>query len=179
MEAISIFDILYDKYKIKNKIRLIECFAGYGSQALALKYLGVDFEHWVICEWAIPSIIAYADLHRNELKNYGVDYTKELDKDTIAGMLEKYGVSVDYNKPATLQQLKRMNEDKLRRCLNSIVWSHNMVDISRVKGQDLLIEDTEMFTYLLTLFHVKTYHLQERVQVWNEVVELDQVYFGK
>lgn len=42
--------------KITKPIRLIECFAGYGSQALALKYLGVDFEHWKIAEWAVKSI---------------------------------------------------------------------------------------------------------------------------
>ena len=36
--------------------QLIELFAGYGSQSLALKYLGVPFEHHKICEWAIPSI---------------------------------------------------------------------------------------------------------------------------
>ena len=150
MESLSIFDLLYDEYKITKPIRLIECFAGYGSQALALKYLGANFQHWIICEWAVNSIIAYASVHRNELKNYGTDYTKELSKDIIAGMLEKYGVSIDYNKPATYDQLKRMNEDKLRLCLNSIIWANNLVDITRVKGKDLVIEDTENFTYLLT-----------------------------
>ena len=48
--------------------------SGYGSQALALKYIGAKFEHWKICEWAINSIIAYADLHRNELPFYGKDW---------------------------------------------------------------------------------------------------------
>ena len=32
-------------------IRLIELFAGYGSQALALKYLGIPFEHHFVCEF--------------------------------------------------------------------------------------------------------------------------------
>ena len=36
----SIFETIYPKYKITKPIRLIEFFAGYGSQALALKYLG-------------------------------------------------------------------------------------------------------------------------------------------
>ena len=43
---LNIFDFLYPNYKITKPIRLIELFAGYGSQALALKYLGVNFEHW-------------------------------------------------------------------------------------------------------------------------------------
>lgn len=150
MEALSIFDILYEEFKIKNKIRLIELFAGYGSQALALKYLGANFEHWMICEWAVNSIIAYASVHRNELKNYGIDYTKELTKVEIAEKLFEKGVSIDYNKPATLDQLKRMNEEKLRLCYNSIIWANNQVDVSRLHGKDLIIENTEMFTYLLT-----------------------------
>lgn len=50
MRQTSIFDAL-PKYKIDKPIRLIELFAGYGSQALALKYLGVPFEHWKIAEW--------------------------------------------------------------------------------------------------------------------------------
>ena len=53
-EQSNIFDFIFDEtYKIKKPIRLIEMFAGYGSQALALKYLGVNFEHWKIAEWAI------------------------------------------------------------------------------------------------------------------------------
>lgn len=50
-------------FRIEKPIRLIELFAGYGSQALALKYLGVHFEHWKISEWAVKSISAYKDLH--------------------------------------------------------------------------------------------------------------------
>ena len=46
MEQLSMFDILYDEFKIKNKIRLIELFAGVGSQAMALRELGADFEHY-------------------------------------------------------------------------------------------------------------------------------------
>lgn len=41
-EQTTIFDIMYPKYKITKPIRLIELFAGYGSQYLALKYLGVE-----------------------------------------------------------------------------------------------------------------------------------------
>lgn len=115
-----------------------------------MKYLGANFEHWKICEWAVNSIIAYADVHRNELKNYGVDYSKYLSKTEIAEKLFNYGVSLDYNKPATLDQLKRMNEDKMRLTYNSIIQSNNLVDISRVKGVDLNIVETDKYNYLLT-----------------------------
>lgn len=38
-----------NNYKIKKPIRLIEFFAGYGSQNLALKYLGANYESYSIC----------------------------------------------------------------------------------------------------------------------------------
>ena len=38
----DLFD--FPKYKITNKIRLSELFAGVGSQAMALRDIGADFE---------------------------------------------------------------------------------------------------------------------------------------
>lgn len=122
---------------------------GYGSQSLALKYLGVKYEHHKLVEWAIPSIIAYADLHRNELEYYGTDFSKDLTKEQIVNELFNYGVSADYNKPCTMDQLKRMKEDKLRLVYNSIMCSNNLVDISRVKGEELRINDND-HTYIMT-----------------------------
>lgn len=150
MDNFNIFELLYETYKIDKPIRLIELFAGYGSQALALKYLGANFEHYKICEWAINSIIAYASVHRKELKEYGNDYCSDLTKDQIVSELYSMGVSIDYNQPASLDQLNRMKEDKLRLCFNSIMWSNNLVDISRVKGNDLHIDNVDDYTYLLT-----------------------------
>ena len=150
MEQTNLFEILYEKPKINNKLRVIELFSGYGSQSLALKYLGVDFEHYRICEWALNSIIAYASLHRNELKNYGIDYSKDLSKSEIAAELHRLGVSLDYNKPAELEQLNRLKEDRLRLCYNSIKWSNNLVDISRVNETQINVVERERFTYLMT-----------------------------
>ena len=49
---------------INNKpIRLIELFAGIGSQAKALKNLGVNFEHWRVCEFDNHAINSYNAVH--------------------------------------------------------------------------------------------------------------------
>lgn len=115
-----------------------------------MKYLGANFEHWKICEWAIPSIIAYADLHRDELAFYGKDFSQLLTKNEIAEYLFDKGVSADYNIPATLDQLKRMPESKLRLTYNAIQCTHNLVDISRVRGGDLEINECDKYDYILT-----------------------------
>ena len=79
---------------------------------------------------------------------YGKDLTGGLAKDEIASFLHDKGVSLDYNKPATLDQLKRLSEEKLKLIYNSIQYTHNLVDISRVHAKDLEIErDKE---YILT-----------------------------
>lgn len=43
--------------KIRGPIRLIELFAGIGSQAMALRNIGADFEKYLICEWWVQARI--------------------------------------------------------------------------------------------------------------------------
>ncbi len=146
----GIFDLFYDTYKIPKdkKLRMIEMFAGYGSQSLSVKYLGLPFEHHKICEWAIPSIIAYAELHKDELEDYGKDFTNNLSKEELANILHDMGVSNNYSEPSTLDYLMRLPDEKLRRIYNSIKWTHNLVDISRVKGVDLNIVERNKYEYI-------------------------------
>ncbi len=92
----TIFDLLYPPFKIKNKVRTIELFGGYGSQLMALKYLGVDVEQWKLCEWAVKSIQAYKDLH---CENDNTDYSKDLSVEQIKKYLLEKGISSNYNEP--------------------------------------------------------------------------------
>ena len=48
---LSLFDLTTPIFKIHNPIRLIELFAGVGSQAMALRDLGADFEHYRVVEF--------------------------------------------------------------------------------------------------------------------------------
>lgn len=145
MENMTIFDLMYEKYKITKPVRLIELFSGYGSQALALKYLDVNFEHWKTCEWAIKSIQAYKDIHFTDEV-----YNSNLTKEEYVNYLYKKGISNNYNEPMTYEQIKRMNENQLKTIYDNIQITHNLVNIQQVKGKDLDIIDTDKFTYLLT-----------------------------
>lgn len=139
----TIFDFLYPKYKIKKPIRLIELFAGYGSQYLALKYLGANVEHYKICEWAVKSIQAYNDLH---IQNY-CDYSKCLCDKLVLDALMIYGVSINYNEPATREQLKKQD---FRNIYNNIIATNNLVNIQNVKGKDFKIVDKNQYDYIMT-----------------------------
>ena len=147
MYQTTIFDMILPKYKITKPIRLIEFFAGYGSQALALKYLGVPFEHWKICEWAVKSIQAYKDIH---FINDNFDYSQGISESELMEYLYHKGISNDYNKPMTLQQIGRIYKKGMRKIYNNIQATHNLVNIQQVKGKDLEIVDTDKYEYILT-----------------------------
>lgn len=49
-------------------IRLIELFAGYGSQALALKRLNIPFEHYRVVEFDKYAIKSYNAVHGTSFK---------------------------------------------------------------------------------------------------------------
>ena len=147
MDHLTIFDELYPKFKITKPIRLIEMFSGYGSQALALKYLGVKFEHWKICEWAVKSIQAYKDIHfTDDNKNYSEVASKE----EIQEMLFKWGISSNYNEPMTREQINRLSEEQIRTIFNNISATNNLVNIQDVKGDDLAIVKKDEYDYILT-----------------------------
>lgn len=63
MEQLNIFSYILPQYKITKPIRLIELFAGIGSQAKALKNLGVNFEHYRVVEWDKYAINSYNSVH--------------------------------------------------------------------------------------------------------------------
>lgn len=141
----NLFNFDKEYKKIRKQIRLIEFFAGIGAQAKALEILGVPFESHKICEWAANSIIGYNAIHNHIYKN-----ENHLDSDFLANELFKLGVSLDYNKPAELKQLKRLNNDKLNFIYESIHKTNNLVNIMNVHGEDLEITDTDKFEYILT-----------------------------
>lgn len=63
MDNMTIFDLLYPTFKITKPIRLIECFGGVGSQAMALRNIGADFEHYKLVEYDKYPVMSYNAIH--------------------------------------------------------------------------------------------------------------------
>jgi len=151
MNQTTIFDMMYPKYKINKPIRLIELFGGYGSQALALKYLGVEFEHWKLCEWAVKSIQAYKDIHfTNDNTDYLALQPYDDKRKWLISWLYEKGISQNYNEPMTKEQISRLNDKQLKTIYNNIVATNDMVNIQKTKGKDLQIQDTDKYEYIMT-----------------------------
>ena len=60
-EQQSIFG--FPEYRITKKIRLIELFGGIGSQAMALRDIGADFEHYRLVEFDKYAVQSYNGIH--------------------------------------------------------------------------------------------------------------------
>ena len=66
MEALSLLDNNKTHLKIDKPIRLIELFAGVGSQAKALQRLNVSFEHYKISDWEVNATASYKAIHKGD-----------------------------------------------------------------------------------------------------------------
>lgn len=133
-----------EKFKVNKPLRLIELFAGYGSQVLALKYLGIPFEHHKTSEWAIKSIQAYKDMH---FPDDNTDYSEGKSIDEIEEWLDGK-ISSDYKNPCTKEQIHKLRK-QLRHIYNNMQACHNLGSICTVHGKDLEISDTDKFCYMM------------------------------
>ena len=95
----SIFDFTREPISITKPIRLIELFAGYGSQAMALKRIGAKFEHYRVVEFDKYAIASYNAVHRTEF--YTMDITKVHADDLNIVDTDKYCYMMTYSFPCT------------------------------------------------------------------------------
>ena len=63
MEQMHLFDYIRKPFKIDKPIRLIELFGGIGSQAMALRNIGADFEHHLLVEFDPAPVKSYNAIH--------------------------------------------------------------------------------------------------------------------
>lgn len=145
----TMFECLYPVFKIDKPIRLIELFSGVSSQAMALRDLGAEFEHYLTCEWEVNAVASCKAIHfGNDDIDYSAKYTEEELVDILFGM----GISANGINPLTKEQIsKHRNRSRwLRKTYNDIRATSNLVNIMAVKGSDLGIVDTDKYTYVLT-----------------------------
>lgn len=122
-----------------ENLRLIELFAGYGSQALALKYLGIPFEHHFVCEFDKYAIQSYNEIHGT---NFEVSDIKDVSaKDLNIVDIDKYKYLMTYSFPCTDLSLagKRKGMERESGTSSSLLW-----EVER-----LLKECKELPQYLL------------------------------
>lgn len=147
MDQINMFGYMLEKFKIEKKVKLIEDFAGDGSQAMALRDLGIDFDYHKICEWEVHAIASYKAIH---MPDDDTDYSADYSKEQLVNILSELGISSDGKKPMDKKAIARKPEKWLRETYNNIKATHNLVDITKVHADDLDITDTDKYHYFMT-----------------------------
>ena len=76
-EEMTLFD--FPKLEINNKIRLIELFGGIGSQAMALRDLGADFETYKLVEFDKYAVQSYNAIHGTNFETTDIRNVRGVD----------------------------------------------------------------------------------------------------
>lgn len=95
------FDDDIKKFKIDKPIKLIELFAGIGAQAKALENLGINFEHYKICEFDPYAVKSYNAVHGTNFETS--DITKITADDLNIVDTDKYEYILTYSFPCGLR----------------------------------------------------------------------------
>jgi len=91
------FEAMNPRYKIKKPIRLIELFAGIGSQAKALKNIDANFETYKVVEYDSNAIKSYNAIHNTDFVVQ--DITKINSSDLCIVDTNKYEYIMTYSFP--------------------------------------------------------------------------------
>lgn len=154
----DLFD--FPQYQIKNKIRLIELFAGVGSQAMALRDIGADFEHWRVCEFDKYAIASYNAIHNTNFEPS--DITKLKGTDLGITDTDKYTYLMTYSFPCQDLSLagKQKGMKKGSSTRSGLLW-----EVER------LLNETENLPQILLMENVPQVHAEKNMpdfQKWLE-----------
>lgn len=123
-------------------LKIIEAFSGIGSQAQALKNIGTDYDIKSIVEWEIGAMYAYDIIHNGpqDLSVY-----RHHNKDSLVQEISKFNISNDGKEPLGERAVAGLTVHQLKAILHSIENNNNMVDITKVKAENL--PDSDILTY--------------------------------
>lgn len=116
IEQFDLFSYSMPRFKIDKPIRLIELFAGIGSQAKALKNLGVNFEHWKVIEFDQKAINSYNAVHSTNFTAQDITQTHANDLDLREREILLYSyIFVSMSRFITCWKTKRNDKRRLNK----------------------------------------------------------------
>ncbi|MBE6497455.1 MAG: DNA cytosine methyltransferase [Methanobrevibacter sp.] len=125
-------------------LRVFEAFAGYGSQRMALRNIGIEFEVVGISEIEGDVIQSYAAIHSDFLeKRKHIDNYVPEDKEEMISYLEEINVPLDYRTFENKARKLRLPKLKDMYLANKLI--NNYGDIQRIDPTTL--PDFDLFTY--------------------------------
>ena len=119
---------------MEKTYNIVELFSGIGSQAAALKNLGVKINTVGTSEWDVHAIVAYDMIHG------GTDIPADIarmSKDELLKKMSHYTFSNSGKAPLEYEALRTYSVESLRYIYTSIRRNHNFVDISALEGKEM------------------------------------------
>lgn len=143
--------------KIDKPIRLIELFAGIGSQAKALKLLNANFEHYRICEFDKYAIKSYNAIHGTNFETS--DITKITADDLGIVDTDKYCYIMTYSFPCQDLSLagKQKGMAKGENTRSGLLW-----EVER------LLNECSELPQILLMENVTQVHGKKNIEHFNE-----------
>ena len=183
MEQITLFDMTMPMIKIDKPIRLIELFAGYGSQAMALENLGANFETYKVVEFDKYAIASYNAIHGTDFPT--IDICDVNGENLEIVNKESFTYLLTYSFPCTdisvAGQQKGFVEDSGTR--SALLW-----EVKRILEE---LNETDSLPQILLMENVVAIHSEENrphFRKWldflesigytNYVQDLNAVDFG-
>lgn len=128
---------------MEKTYNLVELFSGIGSQAKALKNLGITVNLRGTSEWDVHAIAAYDVIHNPpEIP----EEIQSMEKEQLLETLHKYTFSNSGKAPMDAAYLRTYSKEALQRIYASVLRNNNFVDVTRLKGAELP-GDIDILTY--------------------------------
>ncbi len=159
-EQLNIFDMTLPKFRIDKPIRLIELFAGIGSQAMALRDLGADFEHYRVVEFDKFAITSYNAIHGTDFPT--MDIVKIRGADLGVTETDKYCYIMTYSFPCQDLSVagKQKGMTKGSGTRSGLLW-----EVER------LLNEVENLPQVLVMENVPQVHSQANMQDFQKWIE--------
>lgn len=162
-KQMTIGDFVENAYKINKPIRLIELFAGVGSQAMALRDIGADFTHYRVVEFDKYAIASYNAIHGTDFPV--MDVTEITGADLGIVDTDKWEYILTYSFPCTdlsvAGRMEGMAEGSGTR--SSLLW-----EVKR------LLNECEELPQVLLMENVPQVHSKKNMphfQIWLDFLE--------
>jgi DNA (cytosine-5)-methyltransferase 1 len=159
-EQLDLFSFDKEKLKIKKPVRLIELFAGIGSQAMALRDLGIDFEHYMVVEFDRFAIASYNAIHGT---NFNTIDIREMQGDDL-GIVNKehFTYLLTYSFPCTDLSIagKQEGMSKGSGTRSGLLW-----EVER------LLDETKELPQILVMENVPQVHSSGNIQDFRMWIE--------
>lgn len=158
MEQISLFELTMPTVKIDKPIRLITLFSGIDSQAMALRNLGANFEHYRAVEFDKYAIASLNEIHKTNFPVLDIKNVKGSDLGIVD--TDRYTYLLTYSFPCNDISISGQRAGMGEGTRSGLLW-----EVER------LLNETENLPQILLMENVTMVHADENREYFEQWIE--------